>query len=245
MPQSVPPGRILFTITSALNASQAHSRFSNAERLEQTCETLRSVREALPDADILIFDGSVEQPGEAAVGRLGGKVALAWYGHLPELRQIATYPNFNIVKNLSELTLYARGLGELIQRNALAPYRRVFKLSGRYRLNSRFDAALHLSDAAAGRFVFARRTASTWDAAKVGTRHAWQTRLFSYDPSLAYFLGSIYLVALRRMNELLAQGIYTDIEHSLGRFLNPELVLEADAIGVSGDIGTYALSIEE
>jgi hypothetical protein len=245
MPDGTHLGRALFTITSALNASPAHSRFSAAERLAQTWQTVQSVRAVLPQADILIFDGSTRQPDGASVAELGRGVGFSWYGHLPELQQVAQHSNFNIVKNVSELTLYARGLGDLIQRNALSAYQRVFKLSGRYWLNPSFDAGLHFSATAVERFVFSRRTAATWDPAKVGTRYAWQTRLFSFDPSLAYLLGSLYMVALRQMHEKLAQGIYTDIEHSLARYLNPDLVLEVDAIGVSGEIGTYSLHIDE
>lgn len=238
-------GAALVTITSAIHALPAHSRFSPAERLEQTRASIDSVRQALPGARILLFDGSPVQPGAAVVERLGPDVEFVWYGHLPELQNAARQQDFNVVKNLSELTLYARGLADLMQRNALAPHRRVFKLSGRYRMNGRFDAALHFSPQASERFVFTRRTAATWPPAQVGTAYAWQTRLFSYDPSLAYLLGSIYLVALRNMHQKLAQGVYTDIEHSLGRYLNPNLVLEVDAIGVSGDIGTYAIHVEE
>lgn len=237
--------RVLFTVTSALNVPATHSRFSNAQRLDQTRITVASIRACLPQADILIVDGSLQQPSSASVAQLGDGVAFAWYGHLAELQQIGSHPTFDVVKNISELTLYSRLIAELLGRNTLDPYQRVFKLSGRYRLNAHFDASLHLSTLAAERFVFARRTAATYNIAHVGTTYAWQTRLFSYDPELAHLLGSVYLVALRAMYRKIARGIYTDIEHSIGRYLNPNLVLEVDAIGVSGDLGAYCLHVEE
>ena len=232
-------------MTSALNVSPAHSRFSNAQRLDQTRATVASIRACLPQADILIVDGSLQQPDATSVARLGDGVAFVSYGHLPELQRVASHPNFDVVKNISELTLYSRLIGDLLGRNTLDQYQRVFKLSGRYQLNAQFDASLHLSVRAAERFVFARRTPATYDIAHVGTTYAWQTRLFSYDPELTHLLGSLYLVALREMHRKIARGIYTDIEHSIGRYLNANLVLEVDAIGVSGDIGAYYLHVEE
>jgi hypothetical protein len=237
--------RVLFTVTSALNVSATHSRFSNAQRLDQTRATVASIRASFPQADILVVDGSLQQPDAASVAQLGNGVAFVSYGHLPELQRIASHPNSNVVKNISELTLYSRLIGDLLSGSTLDQYQRVFKLSGRYQLNARFDASLHLSARAAERFVFARRTAATYDIAHVGTTYAWQTRLFSYDPALAHLLGSLYLVALREMYRKVARGIYTDIEHSIGRYLNANLVLEVDAIGVSGDLGTYCLHVEE
>ena len=235
----------LFTVTSALNASPANSRFSNAQRLEQTRATVQSIRARLPDADIIVADGSIQQPEAASIAALGDGVTFAWYGDLPELQQVAAFPNFNVVKNVSELALYSRLIADLLGRNDLVRYRRVFKLSGRYQLNDRFHAASHLSARAAERFVFARRTKATLSEAATGTAYAWQTRLFSFDPCLAYLLGSLYMVSLRTMREKLARGIYTDVEHSIGCLLNPNLVIECEAIGVSGEVGTYDLHIEE
>jgi hypothetical protein len=237
--------RVLFTVTSALNVSPAHSRFSNAQRLEQTVATLASARACFPNADFLIADGSMERPSDADIARLGPRVQFGWFGQLPEMREIARHPDFNIVKNVSELTIYANLLNDLIVHNALTPYARVFKLSGRYFLNEHFSPVVHLSPEAREKFVFSRRTPATWNIAHVGTTYAWQTRLFSYDPELAHLLGSLYMVSLRAMHGKLARGIYTDIEHSVARYLNPNLVFEVDAIGVSGDIGTYELHIAE
>jgi len=239
------PARVLFTVTSALHVLAGRSRFSNEERLAQTRATVESIRARVPGADIVIGDGSLRQPDVATIAQLGDGVTFVWYGHLPDLQRISTHPNFDVAKNISELALYSRLIGDLLGRNALDGYRRVFKLSGRYRLDARFDLAMHLSTAAAERFVFSRRTAATYDVAHVGTTYAWQTRLFSFDPELAHLLGSLYVAALRDMYRKIGRGIYTDIEHSLGRYVNANLVLEVDAVGVSGDLGGYPLHIEE
>lgn len=236
---------VLFTVTSALNASPRHSRFSNAERLAQTQGTVSSIRDFYNDAQIVIIDGSVEQPGPQIVASLGPDVTFTWMGHLPGLKEIASGDNFNVVKNISEMVIYSQFLADLLRRNAHRAYRRIFKISGRYRLNANFRASLHDSPEALSRFVFSRRTRAAWNPAHVGTMYAFQTRLFSFDPNLAYLLTNLYFVALQDVQDKLAAGIYTDLEHSMGRFLNPNLVFEVDRIGVTGDIGSFIMQVDE
>jgi hypothetical protein len=114
----------LVLITSVLRPCRDHTIFSTQDRLQQTLNSIASVRTHIPDSYIVLLEGGVILPEEAA--QLRDTTDQLWctdISHLP--------------KSPGEGTLLYRYLTSP-EFTALPPFLTLSKLSGRYYLNANF-----------------------------------------------------------------------------------------------------------
>jgi len=238
--------RTAFIVSSAINSR--FGMFSPDERLQDTLGTVDSIRQRAPGAAIYLLDmcGDGLQPAQTEA--LSAQVTRLYdYSGLPDVQAIYKVPNPDVIKNLTEMTCFHHFLHA--QEALLGKVDRIFKLSGRYRLDERFCWSDVGDSQHRGRIVFSGRRASQFAPETTGNDPAanfqYMSRLWSFDGCLLGTVRSAYGQMVERMVERLNAGGYIDIEHLLYRFMPQELVAFRIPMGVSGRLAPNAMEIRE
>lgn len=234
--------RHLFVVTSAIN-----SRFGvyrPEQRLEQTIETIRSIRQRVPDAGIVIMEctGVSPSPEQEQVLRENCDYFLD-YTTSPDVQSIyKSTDNWDIVKNGTEIMCFGRALEVLAKHNIIERYDRVHKMSGRYVLNDQFDPELY--ERLADRIVIGPAQASQFPYHVTMVDRQYMARLWSWPADLHAEVVKVYQDSFAYFNDRVMVGGYVDIEHVLYKFLNREHVTEVDHVGVEGTIAPNGVAIK-
>jgi len=220
-----------FIVTSAIHTS--YGKCSTKERIEQTRETLRSIETYAPGSSAVIIDC-----GEKSVDKNLFDCEVIDYTthqeiqyHLQEFLTTTKdkQPEI-IIKSMLEIMMF----GDYLQTHSVDSYERVFKLNGRYKLNSEFNYKAHLE--AKDKVVTLRPFISGDMYISSGSAGLcmYSTRCWSFDSSLVLKIIEIY-------NKMKKDIIYAskteknaDIEHLLYRHLNRKLVSHISVMGVEG-----------
>jgi|LakMenEpi03Aug12_release.lakeMendotaPanAssembly.Ray.scaffolds.fasta_scaffold384811_1 hypothetical protein len=227
---SIIPDRKLFIVTSALNTDMGEIK--REERLLQTIDGLKSLREKVPDAIVLFVDGSPHKVEEEKIKIISDYVDFVADFSSDEM--ISTFA-VNHRKSEAESTLLMKTLLLLKQEPNLAKImlsvNRVFKLSGRTDLLDSFDIYEHDHF---GKYVFKKRI-PTWltDSRKEFATNLLITRMYSFCPSLI----DNYLDSLRQIITITNQT-RIDTEHAHFLVLNKEIIVELDQIHCQGTVAT-------
>jgi len=131
--------------TAPLSFTATRSIYNTHERLQQTLETIESVRKFLPNAFILLADNSERLPVHVS------KLLETQVNHL--YRCFCKDTTSSPYKSLGESKLLLNALNEVRRLNLEFEY--VFKLSGRYRLVDGFDVKRYC---VSNRAVFYKKT---------------------------------------------------------------------------------------
>ena len=230
---------VLVIVTSAVE-----SRFGiyNADqRLEMTLSTISNLRERIPGVKIVVNEVSgngLDTHREAAL--LDACDVFLDFTTNKEVNWIynnpAWYENWDVVKNLTELTTFPLSLQTLIDSQELDGIDRVFKMSGRYQLNEKFNVDFYSTDAAKDKIVIGRRCASQFPYQVTLLKEQYMARLLSWPTSMQQDMVTYYNQARDYMRDRMRAGGYADIEHCLFYALPQERVLEVDEVGVYGTI---------
>ena len=234
----------LFVVTSAINTR--FGAFNAEERLEQTRQTVASIRRRAPSAHVCLVEMAAIalEPGQR--DELRSLVdTLMEYGSLPAVSEIYHgTESWDVVKNATEvlcLRTFLQDYGQILQERA---FDRIFKLSGRYVLGDAFQTVDYAG--LRERIVFARRRPSQFPIELTGgIAEQYMSRLWSWPGPLTLTITEVYGRCLTHMFERFRSGGYCDIEHALFRFMPAALVSEVDQIGVSGRLGPNGRSVED
>lgn len=224
----------IFFISSALNPRTSRSIYNPQERYEQTLRTIESIETYCPNSEIFLFDSSVDKPSDEYFAGIINKGANILYtGNDPNVIQFTQYRLQSVVESISFVSSLS-----FIKSNNIKT-KRIYKISGRYRLNSNFKKADEYVD----KYVFTKPT-KTWmteDRIKqTGVDHVYQSRLYSFDYSLLdQFLSEMVNV----INDECSLGI--DIEHALYKNFKKYDPVELDIIGLCGNLAPNGESIDE
>lgn len=227
---SIIPNRKLFIVTSALNTDMGEIK--REERLLQTVQGLKSLREKVPDSIVLFVDGSPHKIEEEKIKTISDYVDFVADFSTDEM--INTFA-VNHRKSEAESALIMKTLMLLKQEPTLSgvmqSVNRVFKLSGRTDLLDSFDINEHEHF---GKYVFKKRI-PTWltDARKEFATHLLITRMYSLCPSLI----DDYMNTLRE-NISLTMKTRIDTEHAHFCNIKPNLLVELDQIHCQGTVAT-------
>lgn len=224
----------IFMVSSALNAKTSRSLYSFQERFDQTLKTIESIQTYCPNSEIYIFDSSVEKPADEVFSKLVEKGAAVLYtGTNPDIQAFTSYHMQSVVETIS----LASAL--MFVKSNSAKAKRVYKISGRYRLNENFVPGLeHV-----GKYVFTVPT-KTWMSEdrirQTGIDHVYQTRLFHFD----YDLMDEFML---NMPEVIRDCIElaVDMEHAYYKNFKKYEPIEVKTIGVCGNLSPTGEYIDE
>ncbi len=237
--------RFLFLVTSALNTR--FGVFDADQRLQQTLETVRSIRSRAAGARVALLEMAGQGP--TVVQEQALKAAVDMYLDFTRNRSVVELyqgtDNWDIVKNATEMHCFGTALRGLAQRGVLDRTGRVFKLSGRYTLNEHFDLAFYERAGVADKVVLKRRIKSQFPLELTQIPLQYTSRLWSFPTGMAKDIADRFDRMRAYMTQRVNAGGYADIEHCLFKFLEPESVLEIDRIGVQGSLGATGFVISD
>jgi hypothetical protein len=231
----------LFLVTSAIYTS--YGKCSTEERIEQTRETIKSIRTYTPDSSIVLLDA-----GDKSVD-IDFDVKLIDYTIHPEIQfHLREYLSNNkdlepdiIIKSMLEIIMFENYL----KTYSINSYERVFKLSGRYRLNLKFNCIKHLEEKNKVLILPPHKSLHLYNYQVSSSMFQYMTRCWSFDSNLLEKIIETYgkmkndiIVASRTKK----QG---DIEHLLYKHLDKKLVEHIDIMGIEGYWAPLRLWIEE
>ena len=198
------PDKNLFIVTSAIKPNIG--AFSDEQRFQQTIDTLKSVRERVPSAIIVLSDVSVRPLSDSEKKMIADHSD--YYldiGQEPTVRQLS----INGMKSQAENVLMFHTLATLKNSpqtsRMMNSVKRIFKFSGRTILEESFDISEY--DELFGKFVFLKRIPTWMNQNQVS--HLLITRMFSMCPSLI----DTYLNIIPKNLQLVDAGFDTEHAH--------------------------------
>jgi hypothetical protein len=228
-----------FIVTSAI-----HTRFGvydYNQRLAQTLDTIKCLRDRVPDCKIVINEvsGSGYTP-ETENALMDAVDVFLDFTKNSDVQYIYSTPqfynNWDIVKNLTELTTFPQSLKTLWDAGEIQDQDRIFKMSGRYLLNEKFDLSMYEQDEIKDKVVIGKSVPSQFPYAVVGMSMQYMCRLLSWPVARHLDMIKYYDIGRNYMINRMAMGGYADIEHCLYHGIPREIVHELDEVGVYGNI---------
>jgi len=217
----------LFIVTSALEPRIGV--ISKEDRFKQTIDTLKNLKEKVPDAVILFTDGSPVLPDEKNRQEISKYINASMYWS--EDSQIKDFANFG-KKSEAEIILLMKTL-MMIKTNSdlsrlLFSVKRIFKYSARSLLTDDFKISIYDNSKLFGKYVFKQRI-PTWMNDKENASHLLITRFFSFCPSLF----DNYLLTLQNiLNSCMKYGL--DTEHGHFKEIDKKYLVELNKVYCKG-----------
>lgn len=230
----------IFLVTSGLNVESGV--VSLDDRFHQTIETARSIRARVEDSVIILLDG-----GKFPLTIEQRKQLLAVYD---DILSFTHHPTIQFAHNQNVNVMYIKGPCEsmmLHEACKLLPpdVKRVFKISGRYKLSDNFNITQHDHQ---GKYVFKTKEDGVKyyhdgkyeDGSQLQnidhyyTPYQYKTRLYSFCGSMIPQVIEDYHNVFQCMIQSYINHGYIDIEHSMYRVLDKNKIVEIDIIGLAG-----------
>ena len=238
--QKSPDG--LFLVSSAIHTN--HGVYNAEQRLEQTINTLKSIKDRC-DADIVLLDGGLKAPTDEERKVLEEYTkGIVSFSDAPSVKDILAIPSQDIVKNMAEIVMFGSTFQDIGVSGDYKKYKRIFKMSGRYVLNDNFNYQTHI-DAKDKIIIRGPYTSQFTSAQTGGVIFQYMSRLWSFDSELLPDIAEAYGRMFGDMNRVLTQGGYIDIEHLLFAHLDPSRIQKIAKIGVEGNIAPNGTGISE
>ena len=218
--------KILIIVTSAINADMGVIK--RADRFQQTIKGLMILRQHLPNAIILLADGSPHKLEVEKVKALSDFANYAAdFSTDPQITELAINHRKSEAENLLMLKTLMLLKQDESMKDVLAGVDRIFKISARTDLTDGFDVEAHMVE---GKYVFKKRI-PTWlsDSRKEFATDLLITRMFSFCPTLMddYMKMCEHNIALVLQTRI-------DTEHAHFVNINKDLLIELDEIHCTG-----------
>ena len=230
-------------ITSALHTG--HGVFNAQQRIEQTVNTVWSVKRAMPDSVTILADMSTMDIHRDQSAELAGLRAMVdiWIDNTtdPVIQEYQSIiKNEHVAKNVMEAQGLVRTFATMLMsgdiQKQIRKASRIFKLSGRYVITPEFDVKQHDNEQTRNCWVFAQSRPVQQEQAHLGSDYQLQTRLWSFDKSLLPATANLYQSLQRQMVDKLNQGLYVDSEHMIAHVIPRAQLIQLPRIGVAGTI---------
>lgn len=230
-----------FIITSAIHTS--YGKCSTEERIEQTKETIKSIKTYAHGSFMTIIDC-----GEKSVNKNLFECEVIDYTTNEEIQHhLQEYLRTNrdlepdiIIKSMLEILMFGDYL-----KNLTNSYDRLFKISGRYKLNSNFNHQKHLEAKNKVLILPPYTSQNLYNFDVKCSMFQYMTRCWSFDNSLLKEIITTY----DKMKEDILYASRTekqaDIEHLLYMHLNKKLVQNINVIGIEGYWAPMRFYIQE
>lgn len=232
-------------VTSALNTR--FGVYSGPVRLEQTLETIKSCRQRIPGCELIVCEMSGQPLTQEQVEVLtANSDKLIDFTTDPAVQDLYnSTDNWDVVKNVTEVMCFGRALSTLKESGTFSRHQRVFKISGRYQLDDRFDIEFYNEYKNQSMIVISNRRASQFPIALTQVEAQYMSRLWSWPTALTDEVITFYTNSLDFMYQRLSQGGYVDIEHCLYKFLPQEKLITRDSLGIIGNIAPNGVPIKD
>lgn len=223
-----------FLVTSAIMVE--YGIFSSKERLNQTLETINSIRKYCPSSRVVILEASPQpllkeykenliEIADLVVDYSTDSIIANMHKELP----------LNAIKSPCEVYILKKFL---INETFIKPTDRIYKISGRYRLHSIFDYNQHIGNK--GKILIGTKfpgiiyyNRDNNEQYQKESEWQYKTRLYSFCASLKEYMIEIYSTIFEYFVSIYGKS-FTDLEHALYKFLDKQLVNETEYIGVTG-----------
>lgn len=232
----------LFIITSAIYTS--YGKCSTKERINQTKKTLESIRRYSPNSSIVLLDC-----GEKSIEKNLFNCEVIDYTNNKEIKFHLQYYLKNnidvepdiIIKSMLEIMMCENYFKKI----SITNYSRIFKISGRYKLNSKFDYFKHID--AKNKIVILPpyKSQHLYNFNVNVSPLQYMTRLWSFDSNLLFEIINTYTKMKEEIIKISKSQKQGDIEHLLYKHLNKKNVEHIDTIGLEGYWAPLKLWIEE
>jgi len=240
----------LVLITSAFYTN--YGIYSSKERINQTIKTIQSAKKYIPNAFIILIDNSKEEIKKDTSIELKNLLNSVGYYIDNSMDSDIKYfhtnvVNYDIGKNAMEAIGLYKGLIHIANSsdlsNILKNSLRIFKLSGRYQITKEFNFNNFNNDNTKNKFVFKKSQPSWIPIEHTGVTYQLQTRLWSFDSELMFYVINMYKNIIENMIATFNNRMYIDNEHSMAKFIPKELLVEIDKVGVQGNIAPNGMMI--
>jgi len=231
----------LFLVTSAIYTS--YGKCSTEERIEQTKETIKSIKNYATDSTIVLLDA-----GEKSTNIDFGVELIDYTSNPIIINALEDY--FKHSQSLNHDVIVKSMLEILIIENYLKyypvnSYSRVFKLSGRYKLNSNFNYKKHLQSNNKVVILSPRLSPHLYNFDIASSMFSYMTRCWSFDSSLVLNIKETFDKMKNDIVFIYKNQKQGDIEHLLYKHLNKKLVKHINVMGVEGHYAPNKEWIEE
>lgn len=233
-------------ITSAINSK--FGLYQGDVRLQQTLATVASVRNSIPGATIFLLEMTGVSLKEEQKNALSEKVDhIIDFTSDPDV--VGLYhstENWDIVKNVTEVLCFGKALKTLSNDTNIAKqFDRIFKISGRYLLDERFDIDFYEDYKNKQCIVIGPKKTSQFPYQVTQIDGQYMSRLWSWPTHLTDEVIKCYDNSLEFMYQRLANNGYADIEHCLYKFLDSAKIINKDALGVTGNLAPNGVPIKD
>jgi hypothetical protein len=239
--------KFLFLVGSALNHFQEEhlSAFKAEERFQQTLDTIQSIKEKVPDAYILVYEGSETPIKQEYKDKFIDQSDLFLeFGNDPYMRSLYENlhrdPNkFTFVKSMLECRCLELVLHHMKEHNIFSDVIRVFKLSGRYKLNEYFNINDYESRFLSNKYVmkyydYEERFENIENIYSLlyGCKGSIVTGLWSFDRLLFNDIFSVLQKSFQYMERAIQLTAGIDIEHSFYHFIDRDKIINVPVLGL-------------
>lgn len=233
-----------FLVTSAIVTK--FGKFEIDKRLEQTLQTIKSIKSRIPNSTIIIVESSYDPLPDEIFDKL--KDSVHWIVNLsgdPTIKHIQeSTDNWDIVKNMSELLAFNTALKMVDDNKLLDDIDRIHKLSGRYELNDNFNPTIYerFTDKIVVPMRF--RTQFIDPREQMDVPFQYMSRLWSWPKAHHEIIRTFYTKAIEEFIQRLKDKKRMDIEHLMYLLLPQEHIKEVPIIGVKGQLGQNGRQVE-
>lgn len=237
-------------VTSAVYSN--YGIYSSQQRIQQTLDTVKSARQYIPNATIILIDNSkveVQNDDSAEFNELLD--AVDYYIDNSDDADIQYFhnnvSNYDIGKNSMECIGMYKALSyitsdqEIMEK--ITRSSRIFKLSGRYVLTDKFNIMQFDNADTAGKYVFKKEQPAWIPVADTGVTTLLQTRLWSFTPEQLIPTIELFKKILNNMFEIINTGKYIDVEHSMSKYIPRTLLVQLDTVGLQGNIAPNGMLV--
>jgi hypothetical protein len=242
----------LFIITSAIIPFKVGSANTTVERFEQTLQTISSIREKIPNSSILLVETSQFKLSDEYLDELKSRVNIFIDCYSDSILQ-STYSNLeqnpktiDFGKSLLETRGMILAFEKIIKNNLHQKYNRIFKLTGRYYLNSDFEISDYCSKCLIGKYVFNvcdfSKDSDDYFHKLMNINGQLTTGLWSFCNSLIVETLNLYYKSFEYIDWILSTNNCLDIERCLYKFIDRSKVINLKTLGVTqihGPTGKY------
>lgn len=239
----------LFLVTSAI-----YTRFgvyNTNQRLQQTLETLKSIKKFC-DADIILLDAGQKNLSISDKSEIKKyAIDILEFSQEPVVQSYQKIDNWDVVKSALEILIVKSTFIALLnQPELLGKYSRIFKISGRYVLNSSFNYEQHLL--ATDKITIKKAQPSLyytnhWVIQEAATEYynQYMTRLWSFDCKMLLDIKNAYQLMQDDLMNLINKSRFIDIERLMYRHLDKSKIIEFPIIGVQGNIAPNGVVVTD